>query len=146
MENFNTLNQTWAPRMTSRQLVIEEPDRNQQNQTQMTTSNSELARAPRMTSRQLIIEEPDHNQRIIVQQPHRNPNNELPIPDLFNQDIPFVERLRIAEQNENFNRNLNMFFLERFERRLILENIQENYFSSTFQYKHPNNVTDFNNQ
>lgn len=101
--------------------------------------------APRLTSRQLVIEEPARNQQIIDQQPQRNTNNELPIPDLFNQDIPFEERLRIAQQNENFNRNLNLFFLERFERRLILENIQENYSPSIFQCKHPNNVTDFNN-
>lgn len=106
------------------------------------SSNPPLA--PRLLPRHLVIGEPNRNQ-LDQQQPHRNPNNELPIHDLFNQDIPFEERLRIAQQNENFNRNLNLFFLERFERRLVLENIQENYSPSIFQCKHPNNITDFNN-
>lgn len=141
----NTENLTWDPSIDPRRLGVEETYRNPNNQTNMNTSNLEVPSAPMMTSRQLVIEEPNHNQQIIVHHLHRNLNNELPIPDLFNQDISFEERLIIAQQNENFNRNLNLFFLELFERRSILENIQGNYYPSISQFKHPNNVTNFHN-
>lgn len=85
--------------------------------------------APRLVPRQLVFE---NNQD---QLQNRMPNNQLYL-NYFQNNIIL---------NNNFDRELNMFFIEILERRRIIDNRQENNITLYSQQKHPNNIKN-NNQ